>query len=360
MADYRIVESLGATEGAPASGAAELIVDITTTGATLAANALKVIDDGVMLRSEANLVASVGAGWGPRARKRRRVHSCPHRGRGGGANHARGDGVPARGIGRDAGRSRFALLRPGARSGRQRPANLVHMPQGPPFRVGRMAGLAGRDTRIGCRGRLHLHREQSAGREARSPHRRDPAPSMAIIRHALKWTEFAWIAAHDGARYAPPRLQPEDTSMLARLASAALLSFALCGVASAQNKSADPNAHASQVPEAVPVRTSSGPLISINGKGIADNRPTLQVDDQLRARGFARLQHLFRNVFPVAAAAFRRRPAGSHEEGLRQQRDGARKSVPRRAAHGGPLGHKGRMASSLKGQTAQIKFDRAL
>ena len=35
VADYRIVESLGATEGAPASGAAELIVDITTTGATL-------------------------------------------------------------------------------------------------------------------------------------------------------------------------------------------------------------------------------------------------------------------------------------------------------------------------------------
>jgi ATP phosphoribosyltransferase len=45
IADYRIVESLGATEGAPASGAAELIVDITTTGATLEANALKTLDD---------------------------------------------------------------------------------------------------------------------------------------------------------------------------------------------------------------------------------------------------------------------------------------------------------------------------
>ena len=67
-ADYRLVESLGATEGAPAAGSAELIVDITTTGATLAANALKVVDDGVILRSEANLVASTGAGWGPRAR----------------------------------------------------------------------------------------------------------------------------------------------------------------------------------------------------------------------------------------------------------------------------------------------------
>ena len=57
VADYRIVESLGATEGAPAAGAAELIVDITTTGATLAANALKTLDDGVILRSQATLVA---------------------------------------------------------------------------------------------------------------------------------------------------------------------------------------------------------------------------------------------------------------------------------------------------------------
>jgi ATP phosphoribosyltransferase len=63
IADYRIVESLGATEGAPAAGTAELIVDITTTGNTLTANALKVIDDGTMLRSQANLVASRGADW---------------------------------------------------------------------------------------------------------------------------------------------------------------------------------------------------------------------------------------------------------------------------------------------------------
>jgi ATP phosphoribosyltransferase len=68
VADYRIVESLGATEGAPASGAAEIIVDITTSGATLAANALKVLEDGLILRSEANLVASLRADWGERAR----------------------------------------------------------------------------------------------------------------------------------------------------------------------------------------------------------------------------------------------------------------------------------------------------
>ncbi len=35
VVDYRIVESAGATEGAPAVGTAEMIVDITTTGATL-------------------------------------------------------------------------------------------------------------------------------------------------------------------------------------------------------------------------------------------------------------------------------------------------------------------------------------
>jgi ATP phosphoribosyltransferase len=63
IADYRIVESLGATEGAPAAGTAELIVDITTTGNTLAANALKIVDDGVMLRSQANLVAARNADW---------------------------------------------------------------------------------------------------------------------------------------------------------------------------------------------------------------------------------------------------------------------------------------------------------
>ena len=63
VADYKIVESLGATEGAPAAGTAELIVDITTTGATLAANGLKVLDDGTILRSQANLVASVTARW---------------------------------------------------------------------------------------------------------------------------------------------------------------------------------------------------------------------------------------------------------------------------------------------------------
>lgn len=72
VTDYRIVESLGATEGAPAAGKAELVVDITTTGATLAANALKTLDDGTILRSQANLVASLGANWSVEARGKAR------------------------------------------------------------------------------------------------------------------------------------------------------------------------------------------------------------------------------------------------------------------------------------------------
>jgi len=63
IVDYRIVESSGATEAAPAAGTAEMIVDITTTGATLAANGLKTIEDGVILRSQANLVAARAASW---------------------------------------------------------------------------------------------------------------------------------------------------------------------------------------------------------------------------------------------------------------------------------------------------------
>jgi ATP phosphoribosyltransferase len=68
IALYRVVESIGATEGAPAAGAADIVVDITETGATLAANHLKVLDDGVILRSEANLAASLGAPWSEAAR----------------------------------------------------------------------------------------------------------------------------------------------------------------------------------------------------------------------------------------------------------------------------------------------------
>jgi ATP phosphoribosyltransferase len=63
VADYRIVESGGATEGAPAAGTAELVVDITTTGSTLRANGLRPLADGLILQSQAQLAASLGAPW---------------------------------------------------------------------------------------------------------------------------------------------------------------------------------------------------------------------------------------------------------------------------------------------------------
>lgn len=69
IAEYRIVESLGATEAAPASGSADLIVDITSTGSTLTANALRILEDGLILKSEANLIVSRNAGWTPGGRK---------------------------------------------------------------------------------------------------------------------------------------------------------------------------------------------------------------------------------------------------------------------------------------------------
>lgn len=68
VTDYRIVESLGATEGTPAGGAADLIVDITSTGETLRANGLRILDDGVILRSQANLILSNAAPWSPHTR----------------------------------------------------------------------------------------------------------------------------------------------------------------------------------------------------------------------------------------------------------------------------------------------------
>jgi len=65
IAEYRIVESVGATEAAPASGAADLIVDITSTGSTMRANGLRILTDGVILKSSAHLIVARGSAWSP-------------------------------------------------------------------------------------------------------------------------------------------------------------------------------------------------------------------------------------------------------------------------------------------------------
>lgn len=67
VGEYRLVESAGATEAAPATGTADVIVDITTTGATLKANGLKILQDGVILESEAAFARSRQAEFSPSA-----------------------------------------------------------------------------------------------------------------------------------------------------------------------------------------------------------------------------------------------------------------------------------------------------
>jgi ATP phosphoribosyltransferase len=63
VADYTLVDSQGATEGTVKNLTAEAIADITTTGATLRANHLKVLSDPPILSSEANLYAARNADW---------------------------------------------------------------------------------------------------------------------------------------------------------------------------------------------------------------------------------------------------------------------------------------------------------
>ena len=59
VADYQIVDSQGATEGAVKNGLAEAIADITSTGNTLKANHLKILSDGLILKSQATLFKSL-------------------------------------------------------------------------------------------------------------------------------------------------------------------------------------------------------------------------------------------------------------------------------------------------------------
>lgn len=67
IADYQLVDSQGATEGAVKNLTAEAIADITSTGSTLRDNHLRILDDGLVLRSEATLFLSRGAPWGDEA-----------------------------------------------------------------------------------------------------------------------------------------------------------------------------------------------------------------------------------------------------------------------------------------------------
>jgi ATP phosphoribosyltransferase len=55
VADYQLVDSQGATEGTIKNETAEAIADITSSGDTLRANHLKILEDGLILKSQATL-----------------------------------------------------------------------------------------------------------------------------------------------------------------------------------------------------------------------------------------------------------------------------------------------------------------
>ena len=63
VADYQLVDSQGATEGTVKNGTAEAIADITSSGETLRANHLRVLEGAVIHQSQATLYASGRASW---------------------------------------------------------------------------------------------------------------------------------------------------------------------------------------------------------------------------------------------------------------------------------------------------------
>lgn len=63
VADYQLIDSQGATEGTVKNLTAEAIADITSSGATLEANHLKILSDGLIMKSQATLFASRNADW---------------------------------------------------------------------------------------------------------------------------------------------------------------------------------------------------------------------------------------------------------------------------------------------------------
>ena len=58
VTQYKVVNSLGATEICPFTNQSEIITDITTTGATLKANKLRILKDGFILKSSACILVS--------------------------------------------------------------------------------------------------------------------------------------------------------------------------------------------------------------------------------------------------------------------------------------------------------------
>ena len=58
VTQFKLIDSVGATEAYPFTGSSEIITDITSTGETLKANKLRILKDGEILRSEACMMIS--------------------------------------------------------------------------------------------------------------------------------------------------------------------------------------------------------------------------------------------------------------------------------------------------------------
>ena len=58
VTQFKLIDSLGATEAYPFTGSSEIITDITSTGETLKANNLRILKDGEILQSEACVMIS--------------------------------------------------------------------------------------------------------------------------------------------------------------------------------------------------------------------------------------------------------------------------------------------------------------
>ena len=69
VADYQLIDSQGATEGTVKNLTAEAIADITSSGETLRANHLKILSDGLILKSQACVFASRSADWSDQSKQ---------------------------------------------------------------------------------------------------------------------------------------------------------------------------------------------------------------------------------------------------------------------------------------------------
>ena len=63
VTQFKLIDSLGATEAYPFTGSSEIITDITSSGETLKANNLRILKDGEILRSEACMMISKSSNY---------------------------------------------------------------------------------------------------------------------------------------------------------------------------------------------------------------------------------------------------------------------------------------------------------